>query len=210
MERGGFMNIEKWINRTYPVFEESSTLEDVFSVKALAGLTNIISVDKEGRLSGTARLDAIDDFDLSRKLSEIVVEPVFYCRDSDFIEDAALMLIESHDYVLPVVNDNFVVVGAIGVFEILEGLMEFTAMDRPGARISIILEDKPGALRDVVDFLAEREVNILSIITSTAESKEFKRVVIRTDESDISLIADILGEKGISFESISEEEGFSV
>ncbi|HOZ98788.1 MAG TPA: hypothetical protein PL136_03040, partial [Mesotoga prima] len=88
------MNIEKWINRTYPVFEESSTLEDVFSVKALAGLTNIISVDKEGRLSGTARLDAIDDFDLSRKLSEIVVEPVFYCRDSDFIEDAALMLIE--------------------------------------------------------------------------------------------------------------------
>ncbi|HOZ98787.1 ACT domain-containing protein, partial [Mesotoga prima] len=134
----------------------------------------------------------------------------FYCRDSDFIEDAALMLIESHDYVLPVVNDDFVVVGAIGVFEILEGLMEFTAMDRPGARISIILEDKPGALRDVVDFLAEREVNILSIITSTAESKEFKRVVIRTDESDISLIADILGEKGISFESISEEEGFSV
>ena len=120
------------------------------------------------------------------------------------------MLIESHDYVLPVVNDDFVVVGAIGVFEILEGLMEFTAMDRPGARISIILEDKPGALREVVDFLAEKEVNILSIITSTAESKEFKRVVIRTDESDISLIADILGEKGISFESISEEEGFSV
>ena len=47
------------------------------------------------------------------------------------------MLIESHDYVLPVVNDDFVVVGQF-VFEILEGLMEFTAMDRAGARISII------------------------------------------------------------------------
>ncbi|HCO70181.1 MAG TPA: hypothetical protein DIT26_06355 [Mesotoga infera] len=204
------MNIDKWTNRTYPVFDENRSLKEILAETKKIGLTTIISVDKEGRLSGIARLDEILESDISGLLSGVVSEPVFYCRDSDFIEDAALMLIESHDYILPVVNDDFVVVGAIGVFEILEGLMEFTAMDKPGTRISIVLDDKPGALRDVVDFLAEREVNILSIITSASESEDSRRVVIRTDESDISMIAEILQEQGIPFESISEEEGFSV
>jgi acetoin utilization protein AcuB len=204
------MNIDKWTNRTYPVFDENRSLKEILAETKKIGLTIIISVDKEGRLSGIARLDEILESDISGLLSGVVSEPVFYCRDSDFIEDAALMLIESHDYILPVVNDDFVVVGAIGVFEILEGLMEFTAMDKPGTRISIVLDDKPGALRDVVDFLAEREVNILSIITSASESEDSRRVVIRTDESDISMIAEILQEQGIPFESISEEEGFSV
>jgi len=204
------MNIDKWTNRTYPVFDENRSLKEILTETKKIGLTTIISVDKEGRLSGIARLDEISERDISGLLSEVISEPVFYCRDSDFIEDAALMLIESHDYILPVVNDDFVLVGAIGVFEILEGLMEFTAMDKPGTRISIVLDDKPGALRDVVDFLAEREVNILSIITSASESEDSRRVVIRTDESDISMIAEILQEQGIPFESISEEEGFSV
>ncbi|MGC9321885.1 MAG: ACT domain-containing protein [Kosmotogaceae bacterium] len=204
------MNIDKWTNRTYPVFDENRSLKEILAETKKIGLTTIISVDKEGRLSGIARLDEILESDISGLLSGVISEPVFYCRDSDFIEDAALMLIESHDYILPVVNDDFVVVGAIGVFEILEGLMEFTAMDKPGTRISIVLDDKPGALRDVVDFLAEREVNILSIITSASEREDSRRVVIRTDESDISMIAEILQEQGIPFESISEEEGFSV
>lgn len=204
------MNIDKWTDRTYPVFDENRSLEEILAEAKKIGLTTIFSVDKEGRLSGIARLDEISEYDISGLLSGVISEPVFYCRDSDFIEDAALMLIESHDYILPVVNDDFLVVGAIGVFEILEGLMEFTAMDKPGTRISIVLDDEPGALRDVVDFLAEREVNILSIITSASESEDSRRVVIRTDESDISMIAEILQEQGISFESISEEEGFSV
>ncbi len=204
------MNICKWTNRTYPLFSDDCTVGEILSDRKSAGLTYIISVDSDGRLAGVARVDDIKDVDPATPVSEVITEPVFYCRDSDFIEDAALMLIESHDYVLPVVDDDFLVVGAIGVFEILEGLMEFTAMDKPGTRVSVILEDKPGALRDVVDYLAEREVNILSIITSAAESEDERRVVIRTDESDIGMIAEILQEKGVSFESISEEEGFGV
>ncbi len=34
--------------------------------------------------------------------------------------------------------------------------------------------------------------------------------MIRTDETDIQYIAGILEENGISFETISEEEGFGV
>lgn len=204
------MNIEKWMNRTYPIFKESELLGSVLEKVREYGLSTIITTTQNGRLSGIVSVDEIDSEDYTKELAEIVREPAFYCTESDFIEDAALMLIESHDYLLPVVDEEFVVTGVISVFEILEGLMEFTAMDKPGARISISLVDKPGALRDVVDFLADKEINILSIITASGDSEGTKRVVIRTDETDIQYIAGILEENGISFETISEEEGFGV
>jgi acetoin utilization protein AcuB len=202
------VNIEKWMNRTYPIFKESELLGSVLEKVREYGLSTIITTTQNGRLSGIVSVDEIDSEDYTKELAEIVREPAFYCTESDFIEDAALMLIESHDYLLPVVDEEFVVTGVISVFEILEGLMEFTAMDKPGARISICMVDKPGALRDVVDFLAEKEINILSIITASGDSEGTKRVVIRTDETDIQYIAGILEENGISFETISEEEGF--
>lgn len=204
------MQIDKWMNRTYPVFSEKDTVDNAIENRKSFGISTVITVDSEGRLSGVVDIDDLTELPSATLLGESVKEPVLYCTETDFIEDAALMLIESHSYLLPVVDEDFVVTGIIGVFEILEGLMEFTAMDRPGARLSIVLTDKPGALRDVVDFLAEKEINILSIITAPAEIEGQKRVVIRTDETDIQYIAEILEENGISFESISEEEGFGV
>jgi acetoin utilization protein AcuB len=138
------MNICKWTNRTYPLFSDDCTVGEILSDRKSAGLTYVISVDSDGRLAGVARVDDIKDVDPATPVSEVITDPVFYCRDSDFIEDAARMLIESHDYVLPVVDDDFLVVGANGFFEILEGQIEFTAMDKPGTRVSVILEDKPG------------------------------------------------------------------
>ncbi len=204
------MNIEKWMNRTYPIFKESELLGSVLEKVREYGLSTIITTSQNGRLSGIVSVDEIDSNDYEGELAGIVREPAFYCTESDFIEDAALILIESHDYLLPVVDEELIVTGVISVFEILEGLMELTAMDKPGARISISLVDKPGALRDVVDFLADKEINILSIITASGDSEGTKWVVIRTDETDIQYIAGILEENGISFETISEEEGFGV
>lgn len=204
------MNIKKWTNGTYPVFSESDTLGVVLEKRKKCELPTLITVDEAGRLSGVAPVCELEGEDRSSELRELVREPIFYCEETDFIEDAALLLIESHDYFLPVVDEDFTLTGVIGVFEILEALMELTAMDKPGSRISLVLEDEPGALRDVVDFLAEREINILSLITLNAESEDRKRVVIRVAELDVQFIASILEEKNISFESISEEEGFGV
>jgi acetoin utilization protein AcuB len=86
--------------------------------------------------------------------------------------------------------------------------MEFTSMDQTGLKVSLLLKNEPGSLRKVVDAFADIEINILSIMTSSVKDNE-KRVVIRTEERDISEVRNILDEININYESITKEEGFS-
>lgn len=202
------MIVSKWVNRAYPVSRASETVEEVVRKKEALGFSTIIVVDDNDKLLGTVSAELISGDKRSKKLEELVVESPYFCLADDYIEDAVLMLIESRDFVLPVIDDRSRVLGAITVYEILEALMEFTAMDRSGCRISMLLEDVPGSLKSVVDALAESEINILSIVTTTQEDSR-KRVIVRTSDTDIGKIADALEGSAAVLESITEEEGFS-
>lgn len=203
------MTVDKWLNRAYPIFSKDNTVAWVLEEKKNFPLTTVILKNKDDTLFGIVRSESIERAEPDTILRDIAEPPSYYCYPTDFIEDAVLLLIESHDFVIPVVSANMELLGVVTVFEILEALMEFTSMDQPGARISIILKDKPGSLREIVDALAEREINITSIITSST-NEEQKKVIIRTEESDIREIASILEDNNILFEAITEEEGFGV
>jgi len=202
------MTVSKWVNRAYPVYRGSETVEKVAREEKTLGFSTIVVMDDNDKLLGTVSAERISGEDRSKKLEEFIVESPYFCLVDDYIEDAVLMLIESRDFVLPVIDDKSRVLGAITVYEILEALMEFTAMDRSGCRISMLLEDVPGSLKGVVDALAESEINILSIVTTTQEDSR-KRVVIRTSDTDIGKIAEALEGSTAMLESITEEEGFS-
>jgi acetoin utilization protein AcuB len=202
------MTVSKWVNRAYPVYRGSETVEKVAREEKTLGFSTIVVMDDNDKLLGTVSAERISGEDRSKKLEEFIVESPYFCLVDDYIEDAVLMLIESRDFVLPVIDDRSRVLGAITVYEILEALMEFTAMDRSGCRISMLLEDVPGSLKGVVDALAESEINILSIVTTTQEDSR-KRVVIRTSDTDIGKIAEALEGSTAMLESITEEEGFS-
>lgn len=203
------MTIDKWLNRAYPIFSKDNTVDWVFEEKKNFPLTTVILKNKDDTLFGIVRSENIERSEPDTLLKDIAEPPSYFCYTTDFIEDAVLLLIESHDFVIPVVSANMELVGVVTVFEILEALMEFTSMDQPGARIAIVLKDKPGALREIVDALAEKEINITSIITSPNDEAQ-KRVIIRTEESDIREIASILEDNKIIFEAVTEEEGFGV
>lgn len=204
-----YLTVDKWLNRAYPIFSKDNTVSWVMEEKKNFPLSTVILKNDDDTLFGSVRSETIDSSPFDTVLKNISEAPSYYCYTTDFIEDAVLLLIESHDFVLPVVSAGMKLVGVITVFEILEAMMEFTSMDQPGARISMVLEDQPGALRKVVDALAEKEINISSIITS-GSSDGLRNVIIRTQESAIGEIAVVLGENGIVFEAVTEEEGFGV
>ncbi len=202
------MTVSKWINRAYPVFRSSDSVKDVLKEKDVLGLSTIVVKDAEDKFVGAISIERLGEENLGEKLETLDIETTYFCFSDDYVEDAVLLLIESRDFVLPVIDDTSRVLGVITVYEILEALMEFTAMDRSGCRVSILLDDVPGALKTVVDALAESEINILSIVTTTYEDSR-KRVVIRTSDTDIEKIAQALEDSEAILESITEEEGFS-
>ncbi|WP_255327264.1 MULTISPECIES: ACT domain-containing protein [unclassified Thermotoga] len=80
-------------------------------------------------------------------------------------------------------------------------------MDVPGIRFSVLLEDKPGELRKVVDALALSNINILSVITTRSQDGK-REVLIKVDAVDEGTLIKLFESLGIKIESIEKEEGF--
>lgn len=203
------MIVKKWINKAYPIFKTGQKIADVFKEKEEFSLSTVVIKDEDGYLAGIIKKKDLQNFDPEQKLGDVASDVTLYCFDNDLVEDAVLLLIESHDFVVPVVNENLKLKGVITVFEVLEALMEITSMAVESVRITFKLPDKPGFLKKIVDVLADEEINILSIIT-TPDDEGMKTVIIRTEKMNSEYIAEILEENDIVFDSVSEEEGFSV
>ncbi len=203
------MIVKKWVNKAYPIFETEQKIADVFAEKEEFSLSTVVIKDENGYLAGVIRKKDLKSFDPEQKLGDVASDVTYYCFDNDLVEDAVLLLIESHDFVVPVVNEHLILKGVITVFEVLEALMEVTSMAIESVRITFSLPDKPGFLKKIVDVLADEEINILSLITTPDEEGK-KTVIIRTEKMNSEYIAGILEENEINFDSVSEEEGFSV
>ena len=203
------MIVKKWINKAYPIFKTEQKISDVFKEKKEFDLSTVLIKDEDGYLAGIIKRKDLKSFDPEQKLGDVASDVTLYCFDNDLVEDAVLLLIESHDFVVPVVNENLKLEGVITVFEVLEALMEITSIAVESVRITFKLPDKPGYLKKIVDVLADEEINILSIIT-TPDEEGMKTVIIRIEKMSSEYIAEILEENDIVFDSVSEEEGFSV
>ncbi|HAA82176.1 MAG TPA: hypothetical protein DCE06_02435, partial [Thermotoga naphthophila] len=97
--------------------------------------------------------------------------------------------------------------GAVSLHDFLEALIEALAMDVPGIRFSVLLKDKPGELRKVVDALALSNINILSVITTRSQDGK-REVLIKVDAVDEGTLIKLFESLGIKIESIEKEEGF--
>jgi len=121
------MEVSKWINRAFPVFSSQDSVSDVLKVEEKYDFITVVVHDEAGKLLGVIKRKELANYAPEKKLAEIVKEPEYFSYDTDIIEDVVLMLIESHDLVIPVVSGDMNLKGVITVFDILEALMEFTS-----------------------------------------------------------------------------------
>ncbi len=194
------------MTRTASGFTESLTVGDASKAVEFYGVGELAVVDEDGRFVGVLNKGDIMGKDSSRKVTDFVVLPELYVSEHDPIENAMLSFMETSEEFVPVVDEDMRVIGIVTLQDVLESMIEITAMDEPGCRISLVLEDVPGALKKVVDALAENNVNILSILTFREDGR--RRVVMRVDLTDSGEVERILKIYDIDYDSVVEEEGF--
>lgn len=124
------MFVKKWINRAYPTFNTKDTVGEVLKECETYEIAVVVAHDDDGKLAGLTGVNKIMNEDPEKPIEEFLEEAAYYCFSEDYIEDAILLLIESHDFVIPVVSHDMKLKGVLTVFDILEALMEFTAMDQ--------------------------------------------------------------------------------
>lgn len=200
------MRAVRWVNTFFPKVKNSSPISEALHEMRKYSTDYCVVIDEDGKFDGLIHKSIIKEVEMEEKVKEYAVFPDFYIVEDSTIEEAAMMLIENKETILPVVNSNGEVIGTLSIQEVLEAMTEIAAMDEHGIRINLTLQDKPGELRKVIDVLANNKINILSILTLKDDGSRL--VSIKVDSKDAESVAGILEVYEIPYESIIEEEGF--
>lgn len=165
------------------------------------------AVDEEGNYLGILHYEDFKDAEKNEKVVDYCGNPEFFVLEDDTLEDIALLLMENHEMVVPVVDRNHKLLGCISIFEILDAFTQIAAFDEEGMSVSVVLEDSPGKLKSLVDILAFYNINILSILTYK-RNKGFREVFLKVSSQDNKEVKEILDKVKIPINYIKKREAY--
>ncbi|WP_448523883.1 CBS domain-containing protein [Pseudothermotoga sp.] len=198
--------MKHWMNTDFPSTNVEATVQEALNLMRKHRTDYCVTVDEEEKFTGFVYKNNIANADLESKVEDYVVFPDFFTYEDSYIEEAALTFRESHERCLAVVDLDMKVKGVITLTEVLEAFVAITAMDEPGVRILLMLQDKPGELKRVLDVFALNNINVLAVNTIKRDGS--RSVSIKLDAHEPKQIEKLLKEHGIQFLKIAKEEGF--
>ena len=112
----------------------------------------------------------------------------------DPVEDAARTMRLLKIGCLPVL-DGETLVGIVTGIDLLDALLRLTGVDQPSGRVEVRLPDRPGGLARLTALIAERKLNIHSIL-SYPETGGQVRTVLRVNTLETRHLAEALRADG--------------
>lgn len=147
-------------------------------------LKGIIS-DQDIREFSPSKATSLDIYELhyllaNTKIREIMEQKVIITSPDTPVEEAAMLMLDRDIGCLPVLTRG-TLVGIISDRDIYRALVDITGVRHGGHRICVMLEDRPGSVREVADMIRTYGFHLQSILTSYEGAREgFRNVVIRT------------------------------
>jgi acetoin utilization protein AcuB len=147
--------------------------------KKLIGLVTNMDIRKSEASSATS-LEIRELHYLLDKITvgEIMTRNVITISPDISIEEATTLLHDNKIGCLPVIEDGNLV-GLLTEGDVMEVLIEVMGMKEKGSRIEILVDDMPGALAEITRIIKEHNVNIVSLVTDTADEPGKRLVVLK-------------------------------
>lgn len=191
------MRVAKWMTPNPTTLEPSDSIAraiDMMKEKKIrripitsAGrLVGIVS-DRDLKDVSPSRATTLDIWELhyvldKLKLGDIMTKKPWTVSPDMPIEKAALMMLEKRVEGLPVVDAKGKLVGILTEGDVFRALVELTGAAKKKTRISLLLPDKAGSIREVADICRGQGGTLFSILSSTAKAPAGKReLVMRLD-----------------------------
>lgn len=127
-------------------------------------------------------------------ISEVMTRSVITVEPGSTIEEAAVLMRRHKIGGLPVVEQG-AVVGVITESDIFDAFIDLMGLHRGGARLTIQLEDRVGALDEVVRTIRQCDINIHSLAAYPMNG--IGQVVVRVDTPYPLHLVQTLSEHGI-------------
>ncbi|HFC46665.1 MAG TPA: CBS domain-containing protein [Dissulfuribacter thermophilus] len=164
-------------------------------------LVGIVS-DRDIKEAAPSKATSLDVHELYYLLSEIKVKDIMTPNplvlvETDSVERAAVIMLENKISGLPVINDRGEVVGVITQTDILKVMISISGIYHSPIQLAVELEDKSGALHELLTSIRESGARIVSVLTSKDNVPPgYREVYIRIqdmDEKDLASLKETLG-----------------
>jgi acetoin utilization protein AcuB len=155
-------------------------------VNEVGKLVGIVT-DRDLKEVSPSKASTLDVWELHYVLDKLKVEDImtkkpFTVMPDTPIERAALLMLEKRVEGLPVLDATGRLVGILTEGDVFRALVDMTGVDKKRIRVSLVVPDKPGSIREVTDICREQGGTISSIVGSYAKVPAGKReVVVRVD-----------------------------
>ncbi len=100
------------------------------------------------------------------KVKDVMTKKVVTVRPSHTIEDVLLLIQFTRVGALPVVDDDGHVKGIIGVRDLIRTFINVLGIEEPGTLLCILVEDKLGTMKRIVDAITEEGISFGSILVA--------------------------------------------
>ncbi|TMW71745.1 acetoin utilization AcuB family protein [Alteribacter natronophilus] len=118
-----------------------------------------------------------------KEVSSIMKRDVITALPTDFVEDAATVMVENQFSCLPIEREDRLV-GIITDSDLLKTLVRLTGADLPTSRLEVQVPNISGMLTRAASLISEQGVNIQSVLVYPAKNPEKKTLVFRVETMD--------------------------
>jgi acetoin utilization protein AcuB len=197
------MLVRKWMSENPIVIEESASLSEAINllkqhkirrvpVLKKGELTGIIS-DRDLKEASPSRVTSLDIWELHYLMSKIKVKsimtknPITVTPDTT-LERAAILMFDNKIGGLPVVDKEKKLVGILTEQDVFKALITITGARFAANRISIVISDTPGSIKEVMDIMRKHQFKYNSILsTHEGVPRGYREVLIRFQAEDEEL-----------------------
>lgn len=148
----------------------------------------------------------LDMYEISYLLSKlnvekIMVKDVVTVQDTEVVENAAKLMLDHGIGCVPVLSGDLVV-GILTESDLFSLFTEMFGASRSGIRMIFSLDDKPGQLAKIVDEIAEKNGNLVSLVTRELKDSTLRRVTMKVSGVTKAQIEEILSKVGVKVDDI--------
>jgi acetoin utilization protein AcuB len=125
-------------------------------------------------------------------VKEIMIKKPAVVAPNTTIEEATLVMQKHNVGGLPVMEGDKLV-GMIAERDLFESLIKLFGLQRPGARITLEVEDRVGILAQASQIIKEHDVNIISVANHPTQEGNMVHLVLRLDVGNVEAIVTEIG-----------------
>ncbi len=200
------MLVRKWMSEKVFTIDESASLSEAINILKKNKIRRI-PVLKKGKLVGIvsdrdlkeaspSKATSLDIWEIHYLLSKIKVKDIMTknpitVSPENTLEYAAILMFDNKIGGLPVIDNEKNLAGILTEQDVFKALINITGARFAAYRISIVIPDQPGSIKDVMDIMRKHQFKYNSILTThEGVKKGYREVLIRfqTEEDELDEI----------------------